>query len=227
MKLTVKRNIASLLFGLESCDLVSGCKIHDGFGNAWDEISSDTISTVASALSANPGYTVVATGHSLGGAVATLAAAYLRKAGYACELYTYGSPRVGNNAFATYVSNQVGGEYRVTHLADLVPRLPPMLFGYRHTNVEYWLSNGDSETIDYDASDIKVCTGTATVRCNAGTIAFDIEAHDNYFQDVGGCDAASMLVKESIDEVSEEDKARIIAWAEEDIQAVESGQLDE
>ncbi len=93
---------------------------------------------------------MVATGHSLGGAVATLAAAYLRAAGNAVDLYTYGSPRVGNDAFANFVSAQAGLEIRVTHLDDPVPRLPPLLFSYRHTSPEYWLYDGGATTTNYE-----------------------------------------------------------------------------
>jgi len=130
---------------------------------------------------------VVATGHSLGGAVATLAAAYLRAAGNAVDLYTYGSPRVGNDAFANFVSAQAGLEIRVTHLDDPVPRLPPLLFSYRHTSPEYWLYDGGATTTNYGVSDVKVCTGSANTACNAGTGGLDIDAHLYYLGPISGC----------------------------------------
>ncbi|WP_150539618.1 lipase family protein, partial [Actinobacillus vicugnae] len=46
------------------------------------------------------------TGHSLGGAVATILSAYLFELGFKPLLYTYGSPRVGNSDFARYYSDK-------------------------------------------------------------------------------------------------------------------------
>lgn len=44
------------------------------------------------------------TGHSMGAAIATLAAIHLQQDGMPVEsLYTFGCPRVGNQAFALYV----------------------------------------------------------------------------------------------------------------------------
>lgn len=65
-------------------------------------------------------------GHSLGGALATLAAA--RRTPRA--LYTFGSPRVGNAAFADSLANVP--VFRVVNHTDVVATLPPELFGYRH-----------------------------------------------------------------------------------------------
>lgn len=179
--------VVSIVFAFSDCSLVSGCQIHTGFGAAWSEVSSAVTSGVAAAKKANPSYTVVATGHSLGGAVATLAAAYLRASGTAVDLYTYGSPRVGNDVFANFVSAQSGLEIRVTHLDDPVPRLPPLLFSYRHTSPEYWLSNGGATTTAYGVSDVKVCTGSANTDCNAGTGGLDIDAHLYYLGPITGC----------------------------------------
>ncbi|KPM38808.1 hypothetical protein AK830_g7730 [Neonectria ditissima] len=184
----IRNWITNLDFGQKSCSaLVSGCGVHSGFQEAWDEIAAAAKAAVVAARTANPSYAVVATGHSLGGAVATLAAAYLRKAGIPMDLYTFGSPRVGDADFADFVSGQAGAEYRVTHAADPVPRLPPIIFGYRHTSPEYWLSGYGSTTTDYSLSEIKVCEGNANIGCNAGTLGLDITAHLTYFQDVSGC----------------------------------------
>jgi hypothetical protein len=65
------------------------------------------------------------TGHSLGAALATLAAArHERVRG----LYTFGSPRVGDAAFGASLAFPI---FRVVNNNDLVTRLPPPL-GYTH-----------------------------------------------------------------------------------------------
>ncbi len=58
------------------------------------------------------------TGHSLGGALATLAAA-LRPP---LATYTFGAPKVGDRTFAAALPN---GVHRVVNGRDLVPELPP------------------------------------------------------------------------------------------------------
>ncbi|KAK7749772.1 hypothetical protein SLS53_000351 [Cytospora paraplurivora] len=178
--------IADLDFVKVSCDYTAGCKVHDGFKVSWDEISEYCFALVEEAFDAHPNYTLVVTGHSLGAAVGTLAAVELRNKGYACDLYTYGSPRVGNLAFVEYVNSQAGAEYRVTHYDDPVPRLPPMsLFGYFHTSPELWLASGPDTENDYTISEIDICLGHYNTSCNAGTVGLDVEAHRHYFQYVG------------------------------------------
>lgn len=104
---------------------------------------------------------------------------------YAVDLYTVGSPRVGNLAFAKFVTEQTGAEYRATHYDDPVPRLPPIVLGYFHTSPEYWLEAGPATNTDYALSDIAVCTGYANTDCNAGTTGLDADAHSYYFQYLG------------------------------------------
>src|SRR5690625_1828804 len=72
-------------------------------------------------------------GHSLGGAVATLAADWVaRNRPNPVRLYTFGAPRVGGNFFARSCTNLVGEEniMRVFHTTDPVPMMP--IFPYTH-----------------------------------------------------------------------------------------------
>ncbi|CAJ2507435.1 Uu.00g086210.m01.CDS01 [Anthostomella pinea] len=184
---SVRNWITDFVFLQVGCDLVFGCLIHAGFMTAWLEIEEKLLATLATETAAHPSYQIVFTGHSLGAAVATVAAAFARNEGYAIDLYTYGSPRVGNDVFVKSVTDQAGSENRVTHLDDPVPRLPPILLNYRHTSPEYWLSDGTSNTTDYTAADIKVCDGFANINCNAGTTGLDTDAHGYYFQVIDGC----------------------------------------
>lgn len=38
---------------------------------------------------------------------------------------TFGQPRIGNAAFASYYSRMVPNTFRITHERDIVPHLPP------------------------------------------------------------------------------------------------------
>lgn len=102
----------------------------------------------------NPTAEVLITGHSLGGALATLCLLDLhelllgRVEGAAASaataddiitptvsfapLYIFGAPRVGNAAFATYSASLGVPIYRVVHNRDPVPHLPFESWGYAH-----------------------------------------------------------------------------------------------
>lgn len=78
------------------------------------------------------------TGHSLGAALATLATAKLRleKKHPVNGLYTFGSPRVGNEEFAQSFENDFGGRaFRFVNNNDIVPRVPFRLMNYRHVGM--------------------------------------------------------------------------------------------
>ena len=62
------------------------------------------------------------TGHSLGGALATIAAKKLSHEGGIAACYTFGSPRVGDEEWIADIKTPV---YRLVNAADCVTMLPP------------------------------------------------------------------------------------------------------
>lgn len=72
----------------------------------------------------SPGDEVFVSGHSLGGALATLATLHI---GYLknCQpvMYTFASPRVGNSGFAKYFKHKVSRAFRIANTEDIVPNL--------------------------------------------------------------------------------------------------------
>ncbi|KHN95615.1 lipase [Metarhizium album ARSEF 1941] len=222
----IRNYVTDVVFAWRHCDLTPECKLHIGFAEAWDEIKDAVTQAIMYAREMNPGYEVVITGHSLGGAVATIGAAYLRRDGLPANLYTYGSPRVGNDKFANWFSEQRGGQWRVTHENDPVPRLPPMFAGYRHVTPEYWLSGGDAFTTDYAISDVKICRGIANVECNASRFITDIFAHLYYFGDTGGCSGFPLRLRDTqqVDPLPQDLKDRLTTWSRRDQQFVENGE---
>jgi pimeloyl-ACP methyl ester carboxylesterase len=77
---------------------------------------------------------IMLTGHSLGGALATIAALDLHQRGYGVRaVYTFGSPRVGNRAFAAgYDLALRSRSHRLVYGQDTVTRVPPRDFDYSH-----------------------------------------------------------------------------------------------
>ena len=69
---------------------------------------------------------VYVVGHSLGAALATMAAAHIRFLNYFSEpptLYTFASPRVGNEKFAQYIEQNLNA-YRVINSEDIISAVP-------------------------------------------------------------------------------------------------------
>lgn len=188
--------IVDLEVDLVGTPICNSCQVHSGFNQAWLERQSAVVNAVNKAKAANPSYALVITGHSLGAAVATIAGAYFRSIGHNCDIYTYGSPRVGNDVFANYVSSTSrGSTSRITHLNDPVPQLPPggsiaWLTHYYHTTPEYWLFDGSATTESYSIGDIKVCEGINPQGCAQSVLMWecDVLSHAYYFQCISKCD---------------------------------------
>jgi hypothetical protein len=90
---------------------------------------------------------------------------------------------VGNTALAEYITAQ-GSPFRVTHTNDIVPKLPPTIFGFSHPSPEYWITSDNGETVT--TSDIQVVEGIDSQEGNAGTALVDsIDAHGWYIVQMG------------------------------------------
>ncbi|KAI9747235.1 MAG: hypothetical protein M1815_004486 [Lichina confinis] len=182
---TSARNwLNNLHFFPRPTDICPGCALHEGFSRSAGEVRGRVVPGIRAALDANPGFNVVIAGHSLGGALATITAAEVRKAGIPAALYTYGAPRVGNKAFADFVGAQAGGNFRVTNRNDLVPRLPPREFGYAHVNPEYHIVSVDD---DVSADEVTFFANPSKRDGNAGADGFDVDAHGQYFGPISAC----------------------------------------
>lgn len=83
------------------------------------DVVRDTLSTCP------PGSPVFVTGHSLGGALATLAALHIKTTTpfKLPTLYTFASPRVGDPTFAAHFTDLEC--FRVANSEDIVPAVPP------------------------------------------------------------------------------------------------------
>jgi hypothetical protein len=104
-------------------------RVHVGFRNGLQEVDEHLQRFAAAAAQVQH---VWVTGHSLGGALAVLAAARLRSNGITARCYTYGQPRVGLSGFAErFAAEPPGCLIRFVNQGDIVPRLPPGLL-YRH-----------------------------------------------------------------------------------------------
>lgn len=108
----------------------SGHIVHGGFMRTFNSFEP-TIAAYFRNNRSNPS-TVHIVGHSLGGALATLTADYLKLRGLNVQLYTFGSPRVGTSEFSVYLTDKLKEEniFRVSNQSDPVTMVP--IFPFLH-----------------------------------------------------------------------------------------------
>lgn len=98
--------------------------VHNGFQNELEKIWHEILITLANHLTKR----LTITGHSLGGAMATVAASRLKDRIH--SLYTFGSPRVGTKKMVEAFKEVK--HYRFVNNNDIVPTVPFAFMGYRH-----------------------------------------------------------------------------------------------
>jgi triacylglycerol lipase len=123
-------------------------RVHKGFSEALDKIWGNVVGSLERNVPAD--CPLFITGHSLGAALATLAAS-LRPPR---ALYTYGSPRVGDDDFAATLSSVPA--YRMVNNRDVVTTVPPPLPFHHLGELHYithdggMLVNPDDDTVARD-----------------------------------------------------------------------------
>ncbi|HYL86207.1 MAG TPA: lipase family protein [Candidatus Angelobacter sp.] len=118
---------------LDDMDAVLGAwrgpgRISAGFNTAFEEVAKEILAVVEAA-----DCRLLFTGHSLGAALATILAAVKRPG----ALYTIGSPRCGDQAFADSLSDVQN--FRYVDCCDVVTTLPPPLLGHVHAGVPRYI----------------------------------------------------------------------------------------
>ena len=129
-------------------------------------------------------YKIICTGHSLGGAMAHLSAADLTDLyglGERISIYTFGQPRVGDQAWAEYLANLPFGSriFRYAIRGDPVVQVPPRVLGYRHSRYQWMVNmNGTITSCSYEPGKFE------SEECIWGVGENDVKLHGKY--DFGG-----------------------------------------
>ena len=104
-------------------------KVEAFFLSIFKQIYKDLFSdNIIKELKANKDYQVIFTGHSLGGALATLSSYYYADKKLADNepvLITFGQPRVGNEIFARKFMKLIPLVFRIARKGDIVTMIPP------------------------------------------------------------------------------------------------------
>lgn len=123
------------------------CKVHSGFHScltaAEDKLGKHLKEAIQEIGGLSEVSRVYVSGHSLGGALATLSAIQISNwypsLSPRLKVITIGSPRVGNRAFKTLFNKQVSEYVRVVHDNDIVIRVPKL--NYFHVGTQLKLSD--------------------------------------------------------------------------------------
>lgn len=135
-------------------------QVHLGFQNELDNVWDDVFEN----LKPHIGRPIYVVGHSLGGAMATIAAARLLRKSIKYSnpnlvpagLITFGSPRVGDAEFASFVhsinisqnENERIGVWRFRNNNDIVTRVPPSIFGWKHCGKTVYIDHKQNILFD-------------------------------------------------------------------------------
>ena len=149
-------------FTFEDDDFKQKGRVHKGFKQAM-ELFFQTIkhkdltakhlplTLIEDCKSINEHSTIILTGHSLGGALATLAGCHLYEMGISpenIEIYTFGAPPVGTEEFCRYYENKLN-IYRIVNENDVVPKLDKIT-KFFHFGKEIILPSNDGEVHSCD-----------------------------------------------------------------------------
>ena len=120
---------------------IDGSRVHTGFARAFAGVRAAIEAWLAQRAATRP----IVTGHSLGAALATLAASV-----WSCtRLTTIGSPRVGDAKFVGTIRAPV---FRYVDCCDLVTRIPPDGAWYEHVGERLYIDrNGQLQPGASDA----------------------------------------------------------------------------
>ena len=159
------------------------------FKAVHDEFEPLVQESVQQLMFQNRDYRIVITGHSLGGALASLMAVALVfdniVSSSQVTLYTFGMPRVGDGEFAYNHDRLLQFSWRVTHYRDIVPKFPLCSLsngcqnttGPYHSNVEVFYKK-PTMTVK---SKYKLCQENESLKCsNSVTGCFITETCRNY-----------------------------------------------
>ena len=109
---------------------------HRGFVKAWKSVRDIIMPRLGGK------YRIKVVGYSLGGALAQLCHEDIefQYPGTITESWTYGAPRVFWFPPET-IRYRMFHHHRFTNAGDIVPHLPPALFGFRHTGLNIWIGS--------------------------------------------------------------------------------------
>ncbi|KAL2470330.1 alpha/beta-Hydrolases superfamily protein [Abeliophyllum distichum] len=177
---------------------IDNAMVHHGFYTAYNNtiLRPGVLNAVKKAMDWYGKVEIIVTGHSMGGAMAAFCGLDLSLAlgEQNVQVMTFGQPRIGNAAFASYYSKVVPNTIRVTNGHDIVPHLPPYYHyfpqkTYHHFPREVWLHTIGFGSLVY--TDEKVCDDSGEdPSCSRSVAGNSILDHLTYYGVQMGCETS-------------------------------------
>ncbi|KAH9841586.1 alpha beta-hydrolase [Rhodofomes roseus] len=142
----LQENLDSTLFPGVSSDVW----VHSGFADEHAKTASAVLSAATSIISSKGAETVICIGHSLGGALAELDVVFFKlhlPSTVAVLGRTFGTPRVGNGAWADLVNSLVPDFTRMNNVQDPIPIVPGRFLGYQHPETELHVVSDSADKV--------------------------------------------------------------------------------
>ncbi|KAL1916440.1 uncharacterized protein VTP21DRAFT_5631 [Calcarisporiella thermophila] len=156
-------------------------QVHLGFWESYLEARPLVLEAVSSLLQQHPDHSILITGHSRGGAIASLCAMDLRASQsipQEVSLATFGEPRLGDANFANHFDRLGILSKTFINKRDPVPHVPTLLSGWRRHGVEVWIRE-DEQAVQ--------CLMNEDPNCSNSETFFNISDHNAYFNVGFGC----------------------------------------
>lgn len=145
--------------------------VEHGMYSLYASLRNDVLSTLDKLSSKYGTKHLLVTGHSLGGALATLTVfdmMYTSAPFLIDGLVTFGAPRVGNVRFTQYFDDFDVRVTRVTHYYDMVPHVPETFLGYQHVRGEVWFNEPSTSYTECSGNEDPVCSDSCSpVHCTS------------------------------------------------------------
>merc|ERR1712048_198442 len=155
--------------------------IHQGFYDNWQDLEQLGMNAAIKAmLTKYDNSDILVTGHSLGGALAAIAALellsnpeYTSYAKKSVNIISFGQPRWCNKNLALYFNDIIDSNWRIVNEHDSVPTIPYESMGYYHTSTEVWYTSTDPLTYHQ-------CDGSGE-DWGCYYVGYSVDDHLNYF----------------------------------------------
>lgn len=149
-------------------------EVEKGFFTAYTYVNTELIVNIGILSTKYSTTNIIVAGHSLGGALATLMAYNIVNEynKYSIiNVFTYGSPRIGNENFVKSFEKYNIPSHRITHYYDMVPHVPEEFVGYLHVSNEIWYNEDNSHyklCNDYNIPEDDSCSNScAPLHCTS------------------------------------------------------------
>ncbi|EIW78158.1 alpha beta-hydrolase [Coniophora puteana RWD-64-598 SS2] len=165
----LKTNLDPVLFPGVPSDVL----VHEGFAHEHAKTAQIILAEVQNLILKHSATEVILVGHSLGAALAELECLYMTlnlPSDIHVKGQTYGTPRVGNPAYASLFDSKVPDFVRINHARDPVPILSGEFLGFSHVQGEIHIVSESASGVGDVAYECPGDDGATDEECTIRTV---------------------------------------------------------